>query len=90
MRVIANDEQRSMRSANPCRPAGCGGTGPSAASGSLMVDGGSAVRRTTPARAGASPRIASGPMAQATRTAGLLPRGASASLALGEVSGTVR
>jgi hypothetical protein len=29
MRVIANDEQRSIWSANPGRPADCGGTEPS-------------------------------------------------------------
>ncbi len=44
--------------------------------GSSLVDGPSAAKRMRPAKAGSSSCLASGPVARATRTTGLLPRAA--------------
>jgi CubicO group peptidase (beta-lactamase class C family) len=72
MRFVANDEQRSIASANPCRPAGCGGTGPPAAL-RFLDDGPASV---------SSPRLAFGLVALPTRPTGLLPWAASLIVAL--------
>ena len=62
-----DDEQRSRRAVTPCRPSGCGGMGPAAV---LPL-------RDDATASPVSRRLASGPMARATRPSRLLPRAAS-------------
>ena len=83
--VIVDDEQRRRRAETPCRPSGCGRHGAICGVLARLCRAGLRSRATaspleaTPRRCPASPaswRLASGPMAPATRPSRLLPRAA--------------